>query len=225
MSDPSLELAEARQAVLQRDRLIARLAHELRDPVATLLLWETILRDARDDQLRQQALDAIRRSAQTQESLVSSMLDLARLLAGTLILDRRPIVIGDVVADALVRIAPQAAAKQLRVDREHGAEQELVSADPARLRQILSSMVSSVVVRAEPGDGIVVSIRREGSSILIDVFVGDRPMAHAVTPDDEVPHGLELALARELAIAHGGVLVVSRTGTPPSARCTLSALT
>ncbi len=221
MTDPSAELAEARLALVHRDRLIARIAHELRSPVATLLLWETILRGTLDDEVRGQALDAIRRCAQSQESLVSGMLDLARLLAGALELDRRPLAIGEAVVDALGRVAARAADKQVSIERRDGGELELVSADQARLRQILSSLLSSVVDRAEPGSRIVVSVRRAAASIVIDVTADDGATATAPTLGDDAPGGIELALARELAVLHGGTFVTSRSGDIPSARCTL----
>lgn len=222
MIDLRAELAATRRALGQRDELIGRIAHELRSPVATLLLWETILRSAAEDGLRGQALDAIRRCAQTQESLVSAMLDLGRLLAGTLELDRRPVPIEDAIVDALTSIAAAAADKQLRIERESGDDQRaLVSADPMRLRQIVSILISSVVESAEPGGRIVVSVRRVAASVVIDVAVADGAPANARTFDDEAPRGIELALARELTVAHGGTCVTKRSGDTPAARCTL----
>lgn len=211
------ELTEARHAIRQNDRLLHQLAHELRGQVATLLLWESILRTAHDEELRQQALDAIRRSAQAQDMLVSGLLDLTRLLDGTLELHRAPIAIEDVIADVLHQMAPRLDAKQLRLEWEDGEGRALVCADPIRIRQILSSVMSHVVDCAEPGDRLEVFVRREGGSVSVDVSGRGPSPASDLPKVDEALHGIQLALARELTIAHGGTLAASAKGDGPGA--------
>jgi len=52
---------------------LAHLAHDLREPLATILMWEQILRLTDDPLLRAKALDAIRESAREQTALLDQL--------------------------------------------------------------------------------------------------------------------------------------------------------
>ena len=72
-----------------RDTFLASLSHELRTPMAALLLWVDILRTAKESSMRARALNAIHVSAMSQSKLIEDLLDISRRLSGKLLMENR----------------------------------------------------------------------------------------------------------------------------------------
>jgi signal transduction histidine kinase/ActR/RegA family two-component response regulator len=216
-------LADARKQNLQKDQFIASLSHELRAPITTLLLWEKVLRDDPDPQLRERALDAIHQSAMSQSSLVADLLDVARAISGKLHIDLRPVMVAEILTAAVDQAEPLAAAKQLRIERQI-TEVGMVAGDANRLRQIFANLISNAIKFTEPGGFVVVAAHRERDTIAIDVSDSGRGISPELLPHVFDPFrqhsdlqqgdglGLGLAIARQLAVAHGGTLAATSSG-------------
>jgi signal transduction histidine kinase len=58
---------------------VSALAHELREPLSTILLWEQILRASNDPAILGQALDAIRDAARAQDRVIARLAEVGRL--------------------------------------------------------------------------------------------------------------------------------------------------
>ncbi len=102
---------QAERASSLKDRFLAAVSHELRAPIAALLLWERVLREedlAPEDRIR--ALEAIHHSAIVQARLVDDLVDVARASAGKLAVRLRPVELAGILERGAEDVRPLAAA-------------------------------------------------------------------------------------------------------------------
>ena len=168
---------EAEESNRTKDHFLATLSHELRTPLNAILGWAEILRSPRtDEELRNRAIDAISRNVSIQAQLVSDILDVARIRAGTLYLQPRPMVLTEVINEALEIVHPMLAAKNIDVRVSVAPGANSLVADAQRLRQVFWNLLSNaakfapegghVVVRATPtDDGITIAVEDDGPGI------------------------------------------------------------
>ena len=204
------------------------LSHELRTPLNTVLGYTRMLR--RDDErmtgeLRERALDALERNADSLSRLVGDVLDTSRIVTGKLrlVLDRCPV--DEVVRQAADTIRPGAEAKGVAI--EIATEPGLFAlADRDRLQQVLWNLLSNAVKFTPSGGRVVVRAERRGASVAISVqdtgiglsadqtpYVFQRFwQAHTGASREFAGLGIGLALARHLVELHGGTIAAESAG-------------
>jgi signal transduction histidine kinase len=112
---------QAEEASWAKDRLLATVSHELRNPLAAILSWSSLLRGASADRERTaHGLDVIERNARSQARLIDDLLDVSRFVNGRMRLDVRPTDLAAVVATALETIGPAADANQIQIPEATG---------------------------------------------------------------------------------------------------------
>ncbi|MBA3454100.1 MAG: response regulator [Deltaproteobacteria bacterium] len=201
-----------------KDRFLVTVSHDLRAPLAALLLWEQILRDNRTSpELRARAIDAIHDSAIAQSRLVGDLLDVSRALRGKLFVDLRPTDIVVVLRAALDHAAPSASEKRVVLYRDLDDALGEVNGDAGRLRQILDNLIANAVNVSDEGGRVSVSARRQADSILIVVEGVFDPFDEARDNDN-----LGLAVAHELVSLHHGTLDASSDGVGRGSRFTVT---
>lgn len=219
--------ADAEQANRLKDQFLAVVAHELRAPLTTMVLWERILHDdSIDPELRAKAHHAIRHSALVQSRVVGDLLDVSRAIAGKLHVDLRPVEVEPLVQGALDAIAPAALAKQIAVDRRGTLAGDELLGDAVRLRQVLDNLLANAVKFTDPGGRVTLGVARRGRSIAIEVEDGGRGVApeflsrmfdpfsqvHDSSTHWETGLGLGLAIAKQLVELHHGTIAASSAG-------------
>jgi signal transduction histidine kinase/purine-cytosine permease-like protein/DNA-binding NarL/FixJ family response regulator len=148
-TDEALQQARraAEQANQAKTRYISTISHELRTPLNSILGYAQLLQE--DSGLpphRAQALRVIQRGGEHLLSLIDGTLDIARIEAGKLALDVKPVPFAATLAEVAGMFELQAAAKGLRfVYDAHGRLPEVVRADEKRLRQILINLLGNAV--------------------------------------------------------------------------------
>lgn len=222
---------EARNANRLRDQFMATIAHELRGPVSTILLWEQILRvDGLDANTRTQALDSIRGSATSQTLLLADLLDVSRAINGKLRVDARPLSIERVLSASIDDARPAAAGRNLRIDAFFEAELGQVLGDAHRLRQVFDNLLSNAIKWTETG-GITVRARTRETSVEVEVADTGHGIAADFLPYVFDPFsqdaesgglGLGLAIARQLVDVHGGSLTAASAGLGHGATFTVT---
>lgn len=226
-------LEEAQRANQLRDQFMAVIAHELRSPLASILLWEQVLRNPDvDSATRASALDAIHESANGQALLVADLLDVSRAINGKLHIDRRLTSIARVLTLAIETARPHAAARGLEIVSQLDPTLGDVLGDSRRLRQILDNLLSNAIKCTERGR-ITVRARQSDDSITIDLRDTGRGIAPAFLPHVFDPFrqaneggpgdglGLGLGIARQLVELHGGTLSASSEGLGHGAELTV----
>ena len=227
------ERALAEQAGRARDEFLATISHELRSPLMSILGWVGLLRGGRlDPERAPRALETVERNARALTRLIDDLLDVGRIIAGKLRLERAHIDLAAQVEAAVDTVRPVAERKQVRVLYERPDAPAVVDGDAARLQQVASNLLNNAVKFSEPGHAVRVSLRRAGRSAELTVSDTGAGIAREVLPyvferfrqaeGGEVRSkgglGLGLAIVRSLVEAHGGVVRAESDGPGTGAR-------
>lgn len=221
----------------QKNRHFQDLSHELRTPLTLILGSAETLRSSENlGQMHPAAashLGEVVSNAHRLRSLVDQILDLTRLEAGKMELERRPVDPARFIDNVVLNFAP--AAERVRMAIRSRIEVQLPSIliDPDQMWTVLSNLVSNAIkfstpytqievgLQMAPGRGtadlwLCIYVRDQGIGIpedeLIRVF--DRFRRGRRARDEEVPGaGIGLALAKRIIELHGGEIdVVSQVG-------------
>ena len=216
-----------RKADQRKDEFLATLAHELRNPLAPIRMAAEMLTlpNLADDQLSW-SRQVIQRQVEHMARLLDDLLDVARITRGKLKLRLQPVDLGTIVDTAVE------AARPLLTARKHGLTVELppelptFDADPVRLAQVLSNLLTNAAKYTDSPGRISLTARIENAMLRISVKdngIGLSPEAladifkmfsqvqdsHART---EGGLGIGLALVKGLVDLHGGTIEVFSEG-------------
>ncbi|HEU4508507.1 MAG TPA: ATP-binding protein [Pyrinomonadaceae bacterium] len=219
--------SEAEAANRIKDEFLATLSHELRTPLTSLLGWSSVLREAkRDEKVLTQGLEAIDRNARVQAQLIDDLLDVSRIVSGKLNLEVRPLDITSVTRAAINVVRPAADAKGITIDYWAQPGLGAISADSARLQQIIWNLLSNAVKFTPHGGKIFVRLEQDGADARVTVKdtgqgidpeflprVFDRfRQADSSTTRSFGGLGLGLAIVRHLVELHGGTVSAHSDG-------------
>jgi CheY-like chemotaxis protein/two-component sensor histidine kinase len=222
---------------LERDELfLAAVAHELRAPLTTLLLWEKVLRDDRiDAELRKRALDAIHQSAMQQARLIGDLLDVSRAISGKLHVDMRALDLPRIVDEAVEAISPALASKQLTLVVRLDPSVGIVIGDAVRLRQVIDNLLLNALKFTEAGGNVEVALHAGPRTVVLEVkdtgcgFAPDL-LAGLFEPFRQAENaltrrhgglGLGLAISRMLVTLHDGTIEAASPGPGQGATFTV----
>lgn len=218
-------VAELRALDEARSEFIANASHELRSPLAAFTASASLLSEYRH-RMSEEELDAsfgrLERQAALMTELIESLLDLARLERGAVVIEPEPVNVRTAVDRALQAVPPQDGQRvDVAVD---GAE---VTADLERLQQVLTNLLvnayryggEDILVRSEVHNGsVVIRVSDDGSGVppelvpkLFDPFTRG---ANAV---GRTGTGLGLAIVRRIVEELGGS--VSYEDAPDGGAC------
>jgi signal transduction histidine kinase/ActR/RegA family two-component response regulator len=227
---------EAERLSALKDEFLATLSHELRTPLNAVLGWASMLqRGAKDEETLKRGLQTIERNARAQGQLIDDLLDMSRIISGTLRLDVQLLEPEKVIEAALATVHPAAAAKRidLRVDVARGLG--LVLGDPGRLQQVMWNLLSNAVKFTPAGGMVQVMLGRDDQDVVIRVadsgigiepdflpYVFDRfRQQDASITRKHGGLGLGLSIARQLVELHGGTIGVASAGNHAGTTFTL----
>ncbi|HVG24837.1 MAG TPA: HAMP domain-containing sensor histidine kinase, partial [Thermoanaerobaculia bacterium] len=133
------ELAAAATVVARADRakdeFLATLAHELRSPITAMRGWIRLLREgALTAAETTEALSMIDASTTVQAHIIEDLMDVSRIVAGKILIEREVIPMMSVVTNVVATFHPGAAAKGLELTADIAKEPMFVFADAARLQ-------------------------------------------------------------------------------------------
>lgn len=217
---------EAEAVRRAKDEFLAVLSHELRAPLQGVLGWISLLREGRLDPAQQaHAHEAIERSARRQMQVVDDLLDVSRIVAGTLTIESRPLELSDVVRQMVAQFRPVAAQRGLGFESTI-SDCGVSSGDPERLRQVVANLLSNALTFTPAGGTIAVHCERLGREVVLrvtDTGEGIRPQflphvferfrqADGSTSRTHGGLGLGLAITRRLVELHGGVITAESPG-------------
>jgi two-component system CheB/CheR fusion protein len=217
----------AEQASRLKDQFLAMISHELRTPLTPILSWASMLEEpSLTVAEHHEAAAAIQSCARHQLRQVQTLLVISQILAGTFRLRRVATGLDDAVRAALAEVAPDAAAKQLRVESSLETADASVAGDPDRLQEVAWHLLGNAVKFTPAGGTIRVSTTHTPSHARVVVedsgegiptefvpFVFDRFRQRDGTLTRVAGGmGLGLALVRQLVELHGGQVHVESRG-------------
>jgi signal transduction histidine kinase len=221
-------LAEANAA---KDRFLATLSHELRTPLTPLRAAIDLLRSRLPGDEWQSILDAMDRNLTQETRLIDDLLDVARITAGKLSLEKRAVNLAECLRNAVEMIQPRAAAKEQMLNLELRDTFPLLLADPVRLQQVIANLLDNAV-KFSPRRG---SVRLTAWLAEDQIFLEVADSGPGIEPahlslvfepfwqadlSSRRPFGgtgLGLAIAREIALLHDGELWASNADPGPGA--------
>ncbi len=223
---------EAAEAATQaKTEFLANMSHEIRTPITAILGYTDLLLEPQLLEMeRQDYLRTIRRNGRMLSDLIDNILDITKIEAGKLEVDRIDCSPQQVLADVAALMQVRADAKGLTLSIEcRGPLPETVHTDPTRLRQILVNLVGNALKFTAHGQVRVVTslCHEEGREPalqfdVIDTGIGMTPDQLAsifrpfVQADSSTSRryggtGLGLTISKRLAAALGGGITVSST--------------
>ena len=164
------ESRRAEAAARAKDEFLATLSHELRTPLNSVLGWARLLASGKlDTEQSQNAVSSIERAGWAQARVIEDLLDMSRLVNGTLRLSMRPTLFQPVIQAALHALAPPAAAKQITISTFIDPTLGPVMADPTRLQQIVRNLVSNAIKFTPSGGLVSVRVNAESPDVCFSV--------------------------------------------------------
>ncbi|WP_437728642.1 PAS domain S-box protein [Sorangium sp. So ce861] len=225
------ELITAREAAEHanrtKDQFLAVLSHELRTPLTPVVTAASRLlrRDDLPDEVRR-GVEMIQRNAELEARLIDDLLDLTRVVRGKLDLVTHTVAARTVLEHAMEICADEVDAKSIRLTLDIAPGEHWVSADVARLEQVVWNLLKNAVKFSYPGSQIELCCYDEAAQVVIEVRdqgVGIEPEVLPRIFDafeqgnaDTTRHfgglGLGLAISRAIVQLHGGTITASSPG-------------
>jgi signal transduction histidine kinase/ActR/RegA family two-component response regulator len=217
-----------RNADRRKDEFLAMLGHELRNPLSAIAnavrLWNVAGEDRNAVEL---ARGVIERQTGNLSRLVDDLLDVARITEGKIDLRKRAVDVNETIRQAVeaARPAIDQQRHELQLILEHDATL-WVYADPTRLEQIITNLLTNAIKYTRKGGEIRIEARRDGSEAVIsvsDTGIGITPrmlpqIFDLFTQGDHSLDrsigglGIGLSLCRRLVELHGGTITASSEG-------------
>ena len=217
------EAERARAESEAKSRFLAVMSHELRTPLNSILGFAQLLRLHREGSLNDRErryLDNIEESGRHLLTLINDVLDLSRVAAGALRVECAEICVADVLEEVERELQPQVRFKGLELD-VNVAPGLVVAADPLRIRQVVTNLVSNAIkfteagrvsIRARAaGDRVEIEVADTGTGIppeFIERVFDDFTQVDSGFTRNHEGSGLGLPLARRLTEQMGGTLVI-----------------
>ena len=237
LADAQTARERAETASRAKDEFLAVLSHELRTPLTAVFGWVQLLQGRGiDDATKAKALEVIDRNIRVQKQLIDDLLNVSQIIAGKLQVRREMIDPLEIVQRAVETARPSADAKAIVLRIESDEHVPAISADPARLQQIVWNLLSNAVKFTSKNGSIDVSVRRVRSNLHIVVSDTGQGISTEFLPEvfnrfsqadtsKTRPHGglgLGLALVLQLVELHGGTVKAESPGIGKGSRFTVS---
>jgi signal transduction histidine kinase len=221
------ELAHKNDELTHLDQLksdfMATMSHELRTPLTSIIGYSDMLLSGMTGELNEKQsafVDSILKGGESLLNLINDVLDLTKIEAGRLELNREAVDLRAALLGVLPVVKPRAQDKRIRISTFLPTDLPLVSADPGKLNQILLNLLTNGVKYSHENGSVSVEARTTGE--LVEIWINDTGIGIAKEDQAKVFQrftqidssatrsqggtGLGLAIVKELVELHGGTI-------------------
>ncbi len=219
------DITQQRLSDESRNSLMAQATHELRTPLTNIKLYveEAIEAGEDDEAMRDMALNVINKEARRLERVISDMMCVSEIEAGSLSIREGDVRIDQMVDDLVADYQPQAKDKSIELQFDLPPKMPVLHADRDRIAQALHNLIGNAIKYTPDGGKVGVEFAfgddDSMSVVVTDTGIGIDPdectkifekfyRADDRRINDVTGSGLGLALAREIARLHGGDITV-----------------
>jgi two-component system, cell cycle sensor histidine kinase PleC len=226
----AVEKDKAEDANRIKSEFLANVSHELRTPLNAIIGFSELMLTGAFGPLGDERYDGYCRDINEAGAfllrVISDILDMARLEAGRIEIDREPLDLDGLVTETVATFAPEAERSHIAIETDIAAGITL-SADKEAVRQVFANLVSNAVkftpergtirvATAGRADGVVVTVTDSGIGIPPEALSKlGKPFEQVQSPltRNHKGSGLGLAISRSLVTLHGGEMTIeSRAG-------------
>ncbi len=217
------DVSERARLERAKSDFVAMASHELRSPLTSIKGFVELLHHSADNMTDRQRefVDIILRSTDRLAELVGDLLDVARIEADRVDIDRRPIDVGEAVRDVVELMGPRLAAKHQQLGVYIAPTLPLAHADPTRVRQIVANLLTNAHLYTPPEGRIHIGV--EGERAWVQIVVADSGVGlteeerqrvferfyRAAGAREAAGTGLGLSIVRSLVEMHDGEIDVA----------------
>ena len=217
--------AALQRAVAARDEVLGIVAHDLRNPLSTIIASTQLLERPEPEPERRDPTTRlmITRSAQRMNALIQDLLDVAMVEAGQMKIDQVRLDAGDLVREVVEAQLPLAATAKIELRVDAAREPLEVMGDRNRLMRVLDNLIGNAVKFTRAGGSVVVAVAVKKQEVVVSVRdtgpgIDPEGVAHvfdrfwqAAGQAKRLGAGLGLPIARGIVEAHGGRMWVEST--------------
>ncbi len=223
------ELARKNEELTHLDQLksdfMATMSHELRTPLTSIIGYSDMLLSGMTGELNEKQsafVDSILKGGEALLNLINDVLDLTKIEAGRLELNREAVDLRAALLGVLPVVKPRAQDKRIRISTFLPTDLPLVWADPGKLNQILLNLITNGIKYTHENGSVSVEARTMDETV--EIWVNDTGIGISREDQDKVFQrftqidssatrsqggtGLGLAIVRELVELHGGAIRV-----------------
>lgn len=215
-----------RQSDRRKSEFLAILSHELRNPLAAIRNAVSAARAGGSPEFLAWAIDVVERQSEQLKNLMDDLLDLTRIDQGKIRLRRRPMTLAEAVHRAVGSVRPFLDEHRHELMVAVAAEELRIEADPTRIEQILTNLLTNAVKYTPPAGRIELSAGREGGEAVIAVSDTGVGLSAEMLPrifdmfaqvDQSFDRaqgglGIGLSLVKSLVELHGGTITATSPG-------------
>jgi signal transduction histidine kinase len=214
---------QVRRAVALREQTLAIVSHDLRTPLATIVMAASILGDDNTpgDNRRSKLLAAgkIQIAAERMDRMIGDLLDFASIEAGRLSIATRPYPVAAIIEESVASFDATAGKRRVKLTGDAATDMPAILCDRDRILQVIANLVGNALNSVAAGDTVRVSAKRVDHEAVFSV--SDTGPGIAIADQKRLFErywrssaasykgtGLGLAIARGLVEAHHGRLWV-----------------
>jgi signal transduction histidine kinase/ActR/RegA family two-component response regulator len=217
-------MQQLEERVHERDRFLAVLGHELRNPLGAILLASQMTDP--DGLIDPEKAQLIERQSRHLTRLVNDLLDLSRVAAGKIVLKRQRVNLVEIVTQSVRTVLPAAQRQRVDLALRTPENRLIVEADPVRVDQIVTNILTNAIKYTPEGGHVTLDLSDDDGQATIRVTddgVGVAPeriggifelfaQAENAIGRAQGGMGIGLALVRNLAELHDGSVAARSDG-------------
>ena len=233
--------SEAKAANRAKSAFLSSMSHELRTPLTAIIGFSDVLRQQYFGKLNEKQTEYVEDILDSSDhllSLINDVLDLSKIEAGKLEIERSKVNVKDLLKNSLTLVREKAMKHKISIElqiSEAASDLEFM-ADERRTKQVMFNLLSNAVKFTPDGGKVIVEAKREGDELITsvsDTGIGIQPedqekifaefyQVQDGSTDKTPGSGLGLSLTKRLVEQHGGKIWVESEGTGKGSRFTFT---